>query len=181
MELTTLQPFGSRGTGDFIRAGAQVSAELIELEYILGEGAEASLPAKGVVLSGNIPRQHELWKKTCFEAFLAQQGGSAYYEINLSPWGAWNAYLFQSYRNPKLPVETLDLQIAYLEWGKNRLYVKIKMIGEPQGLQGELELSLSAVLVARDQPKPRYYAIKHCGESPDFHLRESFCLSRGSK
>ena len=41
-------------------------------------------------------RTDELWRTTCFEAFVRTDGG--YVEYNLSPSGAWAAYRFDGYR-----------------------------------------------------------------------------------
>src|SRR5215831_18468784 len=42
-------------------------------------------------------RTDELWRHTCFEAFLAR-AGAGYLEFNLSPSGQWAAYEFERYR-----------------------------------------------------------------------------------
>src|SRR5437868_1070006 len=44
-------------------------------------------------------RTDELWKHTCFEAFVAPVAGHAYCEINLSPSGQWAIYRFTGYRS----------------------------------------------------------------------------------
>ena len=47
-------------------------------------------------------RADELWRHTCFEAFVAPRDGDAYYELNFAPSGAWAAYRFrrsQSHRH----------------------------------------------------------------------------------
>ena len=43
-------------------------------------------------------RADELWRTTCFEAFLRPVGGESYVELNLSPSERWNAYDFDRYR-----------------------------------------------------------------------------------
>ena len=43
-------------------------------------------------------RADELWRTTCFEAFLKPAGGDTYVELNLSPSERWNAYDFDRYR-----------------------------------------------------------------------------------
>ena len=43
-------------------------------------------------------RTDELWKHTCFEAFLRAPGSDAYVELNLSPSSQWAVYAFTGYR-----------------------------------------------------------------------------------
>ena len=43
-------------------------------------------------------RTDQLWEHTCFEAFFAAHGESAYREFNFSPSGQWAAYAFKDYR-----------------------------------------------------------------------------------
>jgi hypothetical protein len=44
-------------------------------------------------------RTDELWRHTCFEAFLCDSPGPGYYEFNFSPSTQWAAYWFDSYRS----------------------------------------------------------------------------------
>src|SRR6516165_3915475 len=60
-------------------------------------------------------RTDELWRHTCFEAFICGPG-SAYYEFNFAPSTQWAAYQFSGYRRgmrvateiktPRIAVET---------------------------------------------------------------------------
>jgi hypothetical protein len=44
-------------------------------------------------------RTDELWRHTCFEAFVRPSPGAAYYEFNFAPSTQWAAYRFDSYRS----------------------------------------------------------------------------------
>src|SRR5690349_12825659 len=44
-------------------------------------------------------RADELWRHTCFEAFVAPLRREPYYEFNFSPSGEWAVYRFDSYRS----------------------------------------------------------------------------------
>ena len=44
-------------------------------------------------------RNDELWRHTCFEAFVHPSPGEAYYEFNFAPSTQWAAYRFDSYRS----------------------------------------------------------------------------------
>jgi hypothetical protein len=44
-------------------------------------------------------RTDELWRHTCFEAFVRTSLGPAYYEFNFAPSTQWAAYRFDNYRS----------------------------------------------------------------------------------
>jgi len=44
-------------------------------------------------------RVDDLWRQTCFEIFLGESDGGAYWELNFSPSGEWAAYAFDGYRD----------------------------------------------------------------------------------
>ncbi len=80
--------------------------------------ASVSMQADGALklvyaLSGDLSRLHVplpcpperrdgLWKRTCFEVFVAQPGHAPYREFNFSPAGHWQAFTFSSYRQGSL-------------------------------------------------------------------------------
>lgn len=113
----------------------------------------------------------ELWKHTCFEAFIGQPGTSAYREFNFAPSGHWAAYAFSDERvrddaseeaavpppNIALTVkpDTLTLE-AHLPWF--------------DGAVGELLLGLTAVIETRDG-NLSYWALHHPTAKPDFHRK----------
>ena len=47
---------------------------------------------------GDVSRTDELWRHTCFEAFVCGLN-SAFYEFNFAPSTQWAAYQFGGYRN----------------------------------------------------------------------------------
>ena len=47
------------------------------------------------VPSPGVPRiATQLWRHTCFEAFIAMEGQPAYHEFNFAPSGEWAVYAF---------------------------------------------------------------------------------------
>ena len=44
-------------------------------------------------------RADELWRHTCFEAFVQASPGASYYEFNFAPSTQWAAYEFDAYRS----------------------------------------------------------------------------------
>ena len=133
-----------------------------------GVGASAS---RFVIPEAEEPsRTDELWKATCFEAFLRATGSDAYQEWNFAPSGQWAAYDFTGYREGMTELEvdappyirmednltwwTLGATIA-VEAGKN------------------WDLGLSVVLEESDGTKS-YWALAHAADRADFHAADCF-------
>lgn len=121
-------------------------------------------------------RKHELWKTTCFETFFGLEGKDAYWELNLSTGGSWNFYSFDAYRNTSEPREESKVtKIGFKKLQEDdhitRLEVTIPI--QSLNLNGKLEVSLNSVIEFKNKEKA-YFAIKHVGDKPDFHQRDSF-------
>src|SRR6516162_4155386 len=65
------------------------SAELHMTYWLNGDISEIRIPSVRVPRIGT-----QLWEHTCFEAFIAVQGQSAYHEFNFAPSGEWAVYAF---------------------------------------------------------------------------------------
>jgi hypothetical protein len=115
-------------------------------------------------------RRDELWRTTCFEAFLRRPGSEAYREWNFAPSGDWAAYDFEGYREG---MTQADVVAPYVRVEDNftwwALGATISMDAE-----GEWQLGLSAILEEKDGTKS-YWALAHpAGEKPDFHAPDCF-------
>jgi hypothetical protein len=117
-------------------------------------------------------RADELWKTTCFEAFLRPAGDEAYVELNLSPSERWAAYDFSGYREnmterpfPREPECTMRLGTGLAIFD-----AAVPVRGLPEL---PCDLGLSAV-IEEDGGVISYWALAHPGERPDFHHRACF-------
>lgn len=145
--------------------------------------------------STNPPRRADgLWQHTCFEAFIASVGSSAYWEFNLSPAGDWNVYRFDDYRTGQrmeTAYQCLPLRVSGPQAAPPDAH---GLLPEPSALleldlccalppdlreslpEGTgLELGLTAVLEQRDG-ELSYWALTHPGPQPDFHDRRGWSL-----
>jgi hypothetical protein len=133
-----------------------------------GVGAPAS---RFVVPHAAEPRRRdELWKTTCFEAFLQPGGGDGYQEWNFTPSGDWAAYQFTSYRDGMGQAEVAP---PYIRMEDNMTWWAL---GATIALPAEAtwQLGVSAVLEERDGTKS-YWALAHADpEKPDFHAADCF-------
>jgi len=121
-------------------------------------------------------RRDGLWQSTCLECFLALPQDPGYWEVNLSPAGDWNVYRLDGYR------QGLHREPAGVAPALRRLpqpdgleLVMDLPLPPPLATAGVLELGITAVIATR-QGELSYWALRHPGEQPDFHLREGFVL-----
>jgi hypothetical protein len=113
-------------------------------------------------------RADELWRHTCFEAFLGGREGGGYYEFNLSPSTEWAAYSFNGYRSGMRPAPMIAPKI---EAGADRtrfgLRAVLRLADTPW------RLGLSAVIEEKDG-RVSYWALAHAPGKPDFHHADCF-------
>ncbi len=127
-------------------------------------------------------RQDGLWQRTCLEVFMAVPGGAGYVELNVSPTGDWNLYGFDDYRRGMHRIEASAPEVDRSDTeGEVSWRIDMEQAGtapEPAALLSarHLSLSLTAVLASTDGARA-YLALAHCGEKPDFHIRESFIIT----
>ena len=114
-------------------------------------------------------RVDELWKSTCFEAFVGEASGS-YREFNFSPSTEWAGYNFSGYRAGMAPVDK--------EWTPSlRIHRKEHRFELEASLRVVLPLRLAlAAVIEETDGALSYWALKHPSDKPDFHHPDSFTL-----
>ena len=118
----------------------------------------------------SLERLDNLWQNTCFEAFFKLKDSPKYIELNLSPFSAYNAYIFTDYRLAMLDYE-LPQPVFSSEKDKD-FYSFIAKI-ENLDLEQFSALSITAIIKLKSG-ETTHWAIKHASEKPDFHLSNSF-------
>ncbi|HEU0134249.1 MAG TPA: DOMON-like domain-containing protein [Allosphingosinicella sp.] len=144
----------------------------------------------------------ELWRHTCFEAFVRIDGEENYLEYNVSPTGDWAAYRFDRYREgmaPATEIETTrlatdrrtepldrDRKAALKSCGIDTLerfepsYFSLKTeltFSNAMGLAvaKPWDLGLSTIVEERNG-RLSYWALAHPPGKPDFHDPACFAL-----
>jgi hypothetical protein len=118
-------------------------------------------------------RRDELWKATCFEAFLRIPGADAYREWNFAPSGQWAAYDFSEYRDGRTDA---DVPPPYVRLEDNLIWWALGAT-IPVDADAIWALGLSAILEEKDGTKS-YWALAHPpGDKPDFHHADCFAAS----
>ena len=143
-------------------------------------------------------RRDELWRHSCFEAFLQVDGQSDYLEFNLSTDG-WNCYHFDDYRQGMSEARLAEPRI---EAGRNEgpvapgtrahftdldtfdayqapflmLQAHVELKSRTELWMGQpWRLGLSAV-IEENSGRKSYWALKHPDGPPDFHRADCFTL-----
>lgn len=152
----------------------RVSAAVLRCDYVL----QADLTRLALPARRNGERRDELWRHTCFEAFVSAPEGGGYYEFNFSPSGDWAAYQFEDYRRGMTPVPLGTAPAVQVDARPGRLALSATL--ELGGLAALgraplLRLALAAVLEDR-QGALSYWALAHAPGKPDFHHRAGFAL-----
>jgi len=115
-------------------------------------------------------RADDLWRLTCFEAFVRPSEDGAYFEFNLSPSGRWAAYAFSGYREGMadlaIPAPRIDVR---RDAARFELEADLDL-GSAPGLPPDApwRLGLSAVIEEAGGQKS-YWALAHPPGKPDFH------------
>jgi len=137
-----------------------------------GDISRLRVPAPGV------PRlAAELWRHTCFEAFIAVDGQPAYHEFNFAPSRQWAVYAFHGYRDGgPIADETMRPHIAVRSTGSLLELDTLVRLDRLSALhpRASLHVGLAAVVEASDGLS--FWALRHPAGKPDFHDADGFAL-----
>ncbi|HKD70307.1 MAG TPA: DOMON-like domain-containing protein [Candidatus Binataceae bacterium] len=158
-----------------VLVGRSANAELQITFRLDGDISGIRVPLPGTPGIGT-----DLWRHTCFEAFIAAAGQTAYHEFNFAPSGEWAVYALRGYRDG-VPIrdETMRPHIA-VRSSSNRLELDaVIRLDSLSALhpRASLRIGLAAVIEAGDGLS--YWALRHRAGKPDFHDAEGFALSLG--
>jgi len=152
------------------------SAGTLQLRYIVtGKIGELRIPPLT-----DPARTDELWKHTCFEAFVRAPKSAAYYEFNLSPSTQWAAYHFSGYRSGMIAATELAAPQINVKSAAARYALQAMVEPASSNLPGDMawRLALSAVIEEASGAKS-YWALAHPPGKPDFHHSDCFALELG--
>lgn len=169
-----------------LQVNVERSGSVLNLRYTLdADLARIRIPERRPPAATN-----ELWKHTCFEAFLMPASGSGgYRELNFSPSTQWAAYSFTGYREGMAAVAMTGAPEVRAEVSASALQVEARVnIAElfPEAASSAaaqaagagmktLRIALAAV-IEHDTGELSYWALKHAPSRPDFHDPAGFIL-----
>ena len=160
----------------------RVEAEAVRLP---ANGLQLSYAVIGRIGALRLPpaaaggRGEELWRHSCFEAFVAASPGAGYCEFNFAPSTQWAVYGFDSYRSAMRVAESAAPRIA-VQSSPER-YVLQAVVNLPDSSRGPWRgtwrgpwrLGLAAVIEDTSGDKS-YWALAHPPGKPDFHHPDCF-------
>lgn len=156
---------------DGITARAQRTPDSFILQYRLqGRLDHLAIPAQRTTA-----RRDELWRHTCFEAFVRSAGVAGYVELNFAPSGEWAAYRFDAYRAGMRDLELTQAPMLDVQQTRGALELSARIDGlpEPWGSADTLWLALTAIVEAADGAIS-YWSLAHPTEKADFHHPDGF-------
>ena len=153
----------------FIKVGISRADELRLDYHVVGDIDALTIP------SVQPPqRRDELWRHTCAEIFIAESGVQKYVEYNFSPSSQWAAYEFTGYRQGMKALVCEPPVIGVSRTG-NEWLVHAEFPLPEQFRSPALQVGL-AMVIEDGQGHCSYWALRHGGDRPDFHLRETWSL-----
>jgi hypothetical protein len=165
MELSTLirHPASASSPAIEVEAAALVLAtNAISFRYrVRGDIQRLRIP-----LAGPAVRADELWRHTCFEAFVNPSGAGRYVELNFAPSSAWAAYSFDSYRMGMQPLAAIKTPSVQTHTSSHELLVEVTL--KMRSLRFDSAIGLSAV-IEDENGAMSYWALAHPRPKPDFH------------
>lgn len=120
-------------------------------------------------------RTDELWKHTCFEAFIAD--GDGYHEFNFAPSTQWAAYSFDGYRAGMRNAE-VGTHLLHFRNDERGPVMTAKIDLTPLSTliaRDVWRMNVTAVIETTDGAKS-YFALAHPPGKPDFHHAAGFVL-----
>lgn len=118
-------------------------------------------------------RANELWRQTCFEAFVRAPGDGGYSEFNFSPSTQWAAYRFNGYRDCMTVADEVPAPRIDVISRDSRFELRVALDGLPG--DAPWRLGLSAVIEEASGAKS-YWALAHPPGHADFHHADCFAL-----
>jgi len=159
----------------------QVRALTVEVvrnwREILSLRFEIDGDASAIVFPRQAPsrRTDELWKHTCFEAFVAD--GDGYHEFNFAPSTQWAAYSFDDYRAGMRSAE-IGTRLLHFRNDERGPVMTAEVDLTPLSTliaRDVWRMNLTAVIETTDGAKS-YFALAHTPGRPDFHHAAGFVL-----
>jgi hypothetical protein len=122
-------------------------------------------------------RADELWRHTCFEAFILAPPGPAYCEFNFAPCTRWAAYRFSDYRSG-MQVADVGAPRIEVQVEPERLTLRAALDLEPlSDLPHEAAWRMGLSAVTEDaNGRMSYWALAHPPGKADFHHSDCFAF-----
>jgi len=156
-----------------LRARVHRSAAQLAISYRLeGDIARIVVPPLSAPAIGR-----ELWRHTCFEAFLKIDGAVAYHEFNFAPSRQWTVYALSGYRTGSpLADETMNPRIIVRATASHLELQASVSLDRLSSFYRSAALRVGLAAVIETARGISNWALHHPAGKPDFHNPDSFAL-----
>nr|WP_299904175.1 DOMON-like domain-containing protein [Sphingomonas bacterium] len=114
----------------------------------------------------------ELWRHSCFEAFVGDEGTPRYVELNIAPSTEWAAYDFDDHRTGMRRAS--GVAVSGVVWQPAADVAELRATASLPGLAAaNWDVALTTVIEERDGTKS-FWALAHPAGPEDFHNRDCF-------
>ncbi len=147
------------------------SGGLVVVYLVTGKVGEIRMPTVTAPT-----RADQLWRHTCFEAFVRAPPGDGYYEFNFAPSTQWAAYGFSGYRNGMRVASEMSAPRFEVESHADGYELRVSLaLDRLPGLPPDAiwRLGLSAV-IEETSGRKSYWALAHPTGAADFHHSDCF-------
>jgi hypothetical protein len=151
---------------------ARPRAGSLVLRYVVtGKISDLCLPPVAAAA-----RTEELWRHTCFEAFVRPSPGAGYYEFNFAPSTRWAVYGFTGYRSgmrvaTEISAPRIDVQSSPERYTLQVSLELDRLSSSPR--EAGWRLGLSALL-EETSGRQSHWALAHPPGKADFHHSDCF-------
>jgi hypothetical protein len=151
---------------------AKAPSRMLTLAYsVTGDIARVRIPALGAP-----SRADELWRHTCFEAFV-KGADAAYVEFNFAPSTEWAVYRFSAYREHMSAMAGIHAPEIRVQSSAGRLDLQATIDLASLGMQDAVALRLAlSTVIEESNGQLSYWAATHPRGKPDFHHADSFSI-----
>ncbi len=121
-------------------------------------------------------RADELWRHTCFEAFVRALPSAAYHEFNFSPSTQWAAYRFSGYRQGRTPASEIGNPGIEVQANAERYQLAATLALDKSAslpIDAIWRLGVSAI-IEETSGSLSYWALAHPAGRADFHHSDCF-------
>jgi hypothetical protein len=145
-------------------------------------GLILSYVVSGALAGINLPkplspvRTDELWKTTCFEAFVRGPDGEPYCEFNFAPTTQWAAFCFSSYRQGMSLITQIAAPAIDVHLETQFELTAVLDLSRVAGLPADRLWRVGLSAVIEDVDGKSYWALAHPQGKPDFHHADGFVL-----
>lgn len=169
----TLKPFNWPQEQQPVLTGNVTIADgILRVEYGLsGLSCQTLFPTP----SASPARRLQLWRQTCFELFWGPLQEPNYWELNAAPAGHWNILAFAGYRRGLTEEPRIGARVTtchHPDGFSLRCTLPVASLGCP----GPYRLAPAVIICLGDEGRT-FWAVRHPGETPDFHHPLSFALT----